>query len=66
MTLLLWLSIPCIATDLLVLPGLIRTGLLKLTASGRAFERNIAILTREIFAVIDEVSVDWAQSDLQF
>ena len=65
-TLLLWLSILCIATDFLVLPGLIRTGLLKLTASGRGFERNIAILTREIFAVIDEVSIDWSQCDSHF
>ena len=44
--------------QLCVLPGLIRTAVLKLTASGRGFERNIAILTREIFAVIDEVSID--------
>lgn len=36
--------------------GLVWAAVKKLRASGRGFERNVAIVSRELYALIDEVS----------
>ena len=41
---------------LMSMPGLIRTATRKLTASGRGFDHHVGVLSRELYAMIDEVS----------
>ena len=41
---------------LMSMPGLMRTATRKLTASGRGFDHHVGVLSRELYAMIDEVS----------
>ena len=38
------------------MPGLMPTATRKLTASGRGFDHHVGVLSRELYAMIDEVS----------